>query len=782
MNLPYTTAVRRKANRRRYGALALSAVVLASAAAAGTVASAEAASNISADGTPIDVLLGVGATESQRILSWYTPSTANQSVELEKKSDLTGGTDFNGNKRTIAASRTANGAADSSADPKQSGYSNSHATLLNLAPNTTYSYHVGDSTHWSPTYTFTTQSFTGNFDFLFFGDPQIGSSGNTDKDGAGWAATLNYATTRTPNAELLVSGGDQVESANNEYQWSAFADSSTVLKQYPWAATIGNHDVGGKAYEQHNALPNLSKDTDYYPNGNATDNSGGDYYYIYKGVLFIDLNSNAYSGGSDAAHVNYVSSVIDKVGSKAKWTVLVYHHPIYSPAEHANDTDNQQRRNDFTTAFSDLGVDLVLQGHDHSYSRSYAILNGAKANPDEQPAADQVFAGPGGVIYVTANSASGSKYYDLTAADASKAGYGADPLDPTGKRHFANSVENQEHVRTYVQVSVTDDKLNVSDIRAGDCTAPNAAVELNKVSTCGIGLNPTASATPGAIGSTVDKFSLYSALPAVTTTVVASQSSTVAGSSTPITLTATVVGGLGTLTGTVGFYDGGSLVGSVPVSGGTASLTLPATPAVGTHAYTAKFTTGSAFTGTNSASAATSVDVVKATSTTTLKYAKGVATVTVTAPALTAAGSATIYDGTKVVGTVTVVNGSGTAKVTLSTSGTHTLTAVFAGTDAIAPSTSSVVSVKIAKSTTSISYSKKKVTVTVKASGVATSKVDGSAKLYDGKKVLKTVSIVNGKSTDKVSLKKGTHKLHAVFALTNTIAASTSKTISVKIK
>jgi len=40
---------------------------------------------------------------------------------------------------------------------------------------------------------FKTRKFTGNFDFLFFGDPQIGSSGNVPKDQAGWVDTVNVA-------------------------------------------------------------------------------------------------------------------------------------------------------------------------------------------------------------------------------------------------------------------------------------------------------------------------------------------------------------------------------------------------------------------------------------------------------------------------------------------------------------------------------------------------------------------------------------------------------------
>ena len=121
-----------------------------------------------------------------------------------------------------------------------------------------------------------------------------------------------------------------------------------------------------------------------------------------------------------------------------------------------------------------------------------------------QPGAAQVVQGPGGVIYVTADSASGSKYYDLTAPDITKdPNYGPDPLNP--KNHWANSVENQEHVRTYVKVEVQKDKLVVENVRSGTCAAPNAAVERGNVSWCG----PNSGASPAKpVGSLVDKVTI----------------------------------------------------------------------------------------------------------------------------------------------------------------------------------------------------------------------------------------------------------------------------------
>ena len=51
--------------------------------------------------------------------------------------------------------------------------------LDGLQEDTAYSYRVGSEGAWSATYTFKTQKFDGAFDFLFYGDPQIGSSGDT---------------------------------------------------------------------------------------------------------------------------------------------------------------------------------------------------------------------------------------------------------------------------------------------------------------------------------------------------------------------------------------------------------------------------------------------------------------------------------------------------------------------------------------------------------------------------------------------------------------------------
>jgi hypothetical protein len=135
------------------------------------------------------------------------------------------------------------------------------------------------------------------------------------------------------------------------------------------------------------------------------------------------------------------------------------------------------------------------------------IDNGAKQNAREKPGATSVFQGPGGVIYVTGNSSSGSKYYPLSDPDITKDPfYGPDPLNPDN--HWPNSVENQENVRSYVKVMVRNNLLSVENIRSGTCAAPNAAFELGNVDWCG----PDEGARPALpVGSLVDHVVIHPA-------------------------------------------------------------------------------------------------------------------------------------------------------------------------------------------------------------------------------------------------------------------------------
>jgi hypothetical protein len=382
--------------------------------------------------TLTDIVLGVGGTQSERMVTWYSAADTAQVVEFAPSASLVDG--------AFPASSTK---VDAAGGLTTSLEYNRIATLPGLAENTVYSYRVGPDAEgkWSKTYSFRTQAFDGEFDFLFFGDPQLGSSGNLAGDTAGWVDTLDVARTTYPDAEMLFSSGDQVEHGANESEYAAFLQDD-ALREVPFVATNGNHDVSSKAYEQHFGTPN----TDRTAGAGTATASGGNYWFIYKDVLFMDINSNS---RDHTAHIAWMNQVVAEHGDEAKWKVLAFHHSIYSTGPHAIDEDVNDRRNVLPTAISDLGIDLVLQGHDHSYARTYLIHNGEKADANEQAGADSVVAGPGGVLYVTANSASGSKYYEASASGS-----------------WWLSVSNQEKVRNYSAVEVTDTAITVKTLRS----------------------------------------------------------------------------------------------------------------------------------------------------------------------------------------------------------------------------------------------------------------------------------------------------------------------------
>ena len=332
------------------------------------------------------------------------------------------------------------------------GYYANKATMNNLEENTSYVYRVGNNGQWSDTYTTTTKA-SGNFSFLFAGDPQLGSSGDLASDKDGWKNTLNLIKKSSlfKNVNFIQNAGDHVEAGKNESQYDAYLSNyeGSVVYSTPFANAVGNHDNSGTAYNDHFNLPNVSQ------LGNSGEgNAQGDYYYIYNNTLMMVLNSN---NRSTAQHEEFIKNTIAKTkdNKDIKWKIVVFHHSIYSSASHASDNDILARRDTLAPMLSENGIDLVLMGHDHVYTRSM-LMDGSKALKEEsfdqngQPIHEVT--NPKGLTYITANSASGSKYYEFTN-------------NLTGD-YIA--VKNQEHTPNITKLDVSDNQLKIVTYRTTD--------------------------------------------------------------------------------------------------------------------------------------------------------------------------------------------------------------------------------------------------------------------------------------------------------------------------
>ena len=357
------------------------------------------------------VILMIGSDETSRNLTWYANVEEAGSVQWAKQSDMQDG---------LFPAQYSEAAATSIAANDEGFYSN-QATMTGLEENTTYVYRVVNGNTISQIYTFETGDFDDGYSFILAGDPQIGA-GNTETDTVGWDETLDTAIAQL-DPDFLVSAGDQVNTNNNETQYTGYLnDALTYLTS---ATTIGNHDSGSAAYNEHFNLPNESDSL-----GATT--AGTDYWFVYDNTLFMVINSN---NRSTPEQKEYIESAIAQ-NPDVRWKTVVFHHSVYSTASHVNDGDIIERREELPPVMSELGIDVVLMGHDHVYTRTY-MMNGT--TPDDSQGVQSEVTNPEGVLYLTANSASGSKYYDIKAPEAAY-----------------SAVMDQSYRRTITDIHVTD--------------------------------------------------------------------------------------------------------------------------------------------------------------------------------------------------------------------------------------------------------------------------------------------------------------------------------------
>ena len=280
-------------------------------------------------------------------------------------------------------------------------------TVTGLVDSTDYVYRVGDGKQWSTSSSVSTRD-PKSFGFFAVGDPQLGAKSTgpktLDSDAAGWRTTIEKATTAFSGASFLVSLGDQVNDYNalaaQDAEYAAYF-APAQLRSLPVATVDGNHDFAmGEYYGYHYNLPNLS--TRY----GISYGNDGDYWFVYGNVLFLMLNSNS---ESVATHDLFIRDAVAR-NPGARWRVACFHHSVFSEADHYADPDIIDRRTNYPPVFERYKIDVVLQGHDHAYTRSLPI---AKGKPVEgaDPAATTIV-NPTGIVYFTLNSGSGSKFYD----------------------------------------------------------------------------------------------------------------------------------------------------------------------------------------------------------------------------------------------------------------------------------------------------------------------------------------------------------------------------------
>lgn len=317
-----------------------------------------------------------------------------------------------------------------------------------------------------------------------------------------WNYTLERAYAKTGNtASFILSSGDQIQTnaekvkdgTVSEMEYAGYL-SPDIMKSVPVATTVGNHDADNANYTYHFNTANLS---DLGDNGYV----GGDYYFTYGGALFIILNTQ---DTNVSEHKQFIEQTV-AANPDCKWRIVTLHQDIYGSAEHSNEPEITNLRYSLVPIFEENDVDIVLTGHDHAYSRTKMLKGGqsttgfeytddefdeqldkdldvgdstetryeapANIQDDTTDPAEQryleylhsvmddeavleltdgqdVAINSEGIMYLTAGSSSGSKYYDLV---------------PRQQTYIASRW--QQDVPTYSVINVTETTLTLNTYR-----------------------------------------------------------------------------------------------------------------------------------------------------------------------------------------------------------------------------------------------------------------------------------------------------------------------------
>jgi len=254
------------------------------------------------------------------------------------------------------------------------------AAVTGLAPATAYLYRVGNKqlNTWSKWAVFiTAPQGRVPFTFAFFADVQNGM----DK----WAAMMRQMRERNPKVAFCLTGGDLVNHGNDRTDWDElFHYGGGVFDRYDIFPTIGNHECkdgpGPKLYLDLFALPENG------PENVAKERA---YAFRYSNALFVVLDGNT----PPAEQRPWLEKQL--ADTDATWKFVSYHQPAYSSSP---TRDNDDLRAQWCTLFDKYHVDMVFQGHDHAYLRTYP-MKGEKA----------VGTAAEGTYYVVADA--GTKYY-----------------------------------------------------------------------------------------------------------------------------------------------------------------------------------------------------------------------------------------------------------------------------------------------------------------------------------------------------------------------------------
>ncbi|HSO89249.1 MAG TPA: metallophosphoesterase family protein [Draconibacterium sp.] len=226
------------------------------------------------------------------------------------------------------------------------------AHLRNLKPGTVYDYKFTPDSEWNEKYTFSTESVTDSFSYIWFGDTHYSPL---------FGELFNKADSAHPDAAFYTIAGDLVSDGLYRNQWDdLFKYPENIISRKPLMSIPGNHDnragLGALMFREFFSYPKNG------PEGVPSEQT---YSFTYKNALFLMLDATS----PIEAQTPWIEEQLKSTG--ATWKFAVFHFPPYNWEEPYY---NIQKA--WIPLFDKYHVDMVFSGHIHYYMRSKPMKGG----------------------------------------------------------------------------------------------------------------------------------------------------------------------------------------------------------------------------------------------------------------------------------------------------------------------------------------------------------------------------------------------------------------------
>lgn len=295
-----------------------------------------------------------------------------------------------------------------------SGTTEHEVNITGLAADTKYFYSIGVNgaayTTSTPDYYFKTSPEHGTEQPIRIW--AIGDFGN------GSQAQLDVKTGYTENfgdvhTDVWLWLGDNAygDGTDQEYQEKVFEVYPEVLRNSVVWPCPGNHDYGSIDIFNNGPYYDILTLPTNGESGGVPSGDEGYFSFDYGNIHFLSLNTEylLYIATGGTAFQNWLEQ--DLQNTTADWIIAIFHQPAYSKGSHDSDDAFSRpffMRQNVTPLLEEYGVDLVLNGHSHSYERSY-LINGHYGTSDTWDPSTMLIDGTNG----NPNDGNGyQKYYD----------------------------------------------------------------------------------------------------------------------------------------------------------------------------------------------------------------------------------------------------------------------------------------------------------------------------------------------------------------------------------